>query len=66
MVQINETEPIRTILERANLTTKSEFIEPGFAAVVVEVASKDLTTGQPAFEGTLLYFPGIHSSLLLR
>ena len=62
MERINETQPIRSILERASHMTRSEHLATGYAATVVEVTRTDEVEDRELFEGTLLYFPGVNAT----
>lgn len=68
MVRLNETQPIREVLVRANRTILSDHIGKGFAGVIVETASGGgmLIPEQNNFEGTVIYFPGIPASELME
>ena len=62
MERINETQPIRSILERASHSTQSEHLATGYAATVVEVTRTDEIEDVELLEGTVLYFPGVKAA----
>mgnify|MGYP001612665410 CR=1 FL=1 len=62
MERINETQPIRSILERASHMTRSEHLVTGYAATVIEVTRTEEIENVELFEGTVLYFPGIKAA----
>ena len=70
MKQVFENEVIRTILERADRSVRSEAITPGYVGTIVEVLGRivlpngNILRGE--FEGTLVYFPGVRATELTR
>lgn len=62
MERISETQPIRSILERAAHMIRSEYLAAGYAATVVEVTRPAEDNEVELFEGTLLYFPGVKAT----
>lgn len=62
MERINETQPIRSILERAAHVARSHQLAPDYLATMVEITRTDASENVESFEGTLLYFPGVRAT----
>lgn len=67
MQQVNESEALRMVLEKADAIIKTEDFEPGYRGIVVEsVSGKEFFADRNDFEGTVIYFPGVKLSQLSK
>jgi hypothetical protein len=66
MVIIKETQPILSVLQKADELVVPEDLGTGYKALIVEVSSDDPRSRTGEVEGTLLFFPGVTAEQLLR
>lgn len=59
MIQIAETEPIRSVTRNGETSVRAGDLQSPFLGIVVEVTGSD-----DKFDGTLVYFPGVRLSRL--
>ena len=66
MQRIHEAEPVLRVLEVADKRVSTEMLAPGYEGIVVETGSGDLLSVEKAFEGTVIYFPGVTAAELVK
>ena len=58
MIRMNESEQVRMVLQHADTIVNACTLKSSWQGVAVEIANDNCLNNE-AFEGTLLYFPGV-------